>query len=295
MRQYQDDIPGYRGGPKKKIVILESMQEGFKVGDTYIAKNKYEGASLTPGWEKAKKEIVNGDPKLRDRMKAIAEKLAEEIIAANPSLSTGYQGLERSEDGHTVVASLALAGEERFMLRRRQNTLTVKPGAGDGAYRIIINTDVPWWGDPTANAGVLGALVLVLQNFGPVEIWIQQGWIRNHVADDGVTLFKLDYGLQFEPAHLAFWIGSRLKDRPFSYTINKGLGRVGSGCSYKPQVPCDVYIHGCFMGSNAPYDYNLMNKDQREKYALSQAVAWVTKTAADAVFEEGAEALTALS
>lgn len=298
MKSYKAKIPGsyYKGD--KTVIVLESVGEGIAAGDAVMNLPQSQRSEVlkwgipAARWERAKKELVSGDEKTRKEMQKIAEDLAGSVIDANPSLATGYQGLERAEEGFGLIASLALAGEERFMIRRRKSEVSVKAGAGDGAYRIIINTDVPWWGDATSNAGILGALVLILQNFGPVEIWIQQGWLGQSVHD-GVTLFKLDYSGHFEPAHLAFWIGSDLKDTPFSYVINAGLGRQSSSTSHKPQVDCDLYLHGCWMDEDATYtdEFSAMTRDERKSFVLAEAVKWVTRAAADIVFVEGSKAL----
>jgi hypothetical protein len=65
---------------------------------------------------------------------------------------------------------------------------------------------------------------MCLQRFGPVELWIQQGWLGKE-DNDGVTLFKLDFSQGFQPTQLAFWCGHELKDTSFSFEINMALGR----------------------------------------------------------------------
>jgi hypothetical protein len=282
MRTYLSKIESlsgqlYGGGQLYKIIILDSLAEGIAAGDKHCENGVY---YLKNQWHGAKSRIMHGDPGQRDEITKLAARLCDMVLDAEPSLSCGASGIERCEDGFAILPELALAGDERCEIRRRKSQEIVKPGAGDGAYRIIINTDVPWWADPTMNAAVMGALVMVCQNFGPVEIWIQQGWIGND-PNDGVTLFRLDYSGQFEPAHVAFWVGDKCKDRPFSEFINKGLGRTGTSTSTTPQIPRDLYMHGCWLNDAESENLHEVSNDD-EKIAI--AAKWVAQKAKEIVF-----------
>jgi hypothetical protein len=287
MRTYLSKIEArngnpYGGGQLYKIIILDSLAEGIAAGDKHceakFGGNSYYDSHYEEVWHGAKSRIMHGEPGQRDEIAKLAARLCDMVLDAEPSLSCGVSGIERCEDGFAILPELALAGDERCEIRRRKSQEIVKPGAGDGAYRIIINTDVPWWADPTTNAAVMGALVMVCQNFGPVEIWIQQGWIGGD-PNDGITLFRLDYSGQFEPAHVAFWAGDKCKDRPFSEFINKGLGRIGTSTSVAPQIPCDLYMHGCWI-DNAGL-YGVASDNER----IAMAAKWVAQKAKEIVFQ----------
>lgn len=179
---------------------------------------------------------------------------------------------------------------------------TPKSGMGDGAYRILINTDVSCFGDPTYQCAALCALIQILQEANPVEIWIQQGWMGNisNIEDEedcetgemlvdaerlkhivkkkfnpnGVTLFPMHKGGAVSPQHLWFWIGSHYKDSPFSWAVNRALGRINSGVSQSAEIPCDLYIYNEHMP--------VISSDDEGAQKLAE---WVAHTAHKIMFE----------
>src|SRR5579863_1221055 len=148
-------------------------------------------------YEAAVQQITLGNPEGKQEIVGTAIRLMTLALDLQPSIASAYHGFERWEDGDEVLPDLLQAGDDRPFLRRKRGDLEPKPGKGEGAYRIIINTDIAWWGRPEMNAGVMGALVMLLQQFAPVEIWIQQGWLGTD-EDDGVSLFKLDFAGSFD-------------------------------------------------------------------------------------------------
>jgi hypothetical protein len=252
-------------------------------------------------WDAICARLLTGGPGQREKIEEAAASLRDVVLELDMSLATGYRGFERSEEGCTFLPELAFAGEERCFLRRKRSQEEVKPGTGNGAYRVTINTDVSWGGDPTRNAAVMGALVMLLQNFGPVEIWIQQGWVsvesrygdgcdggvlaEHELYKSGVTLFKLECDGRFEPSHLAFWVGDPEKDHGFSSSINKtGLRRKHS-CTYSDCLqPTDIYLAGTW-SDDLPSFYAMTEEEKN-----AAAAGWIQKTVRKTVFvlEDGA-------
>lgn len=236
-------------------------------------------------YEAATHEITLGNPETKQEISTIAAKLMQMALDLQPSVASAYNGFERWEEGDEVLPDLLREGDDRPFLRRKRGELEPRPGQGDGAYRIIINTDVAWWGKPAMNAGVMGALVLLLQQFAPVEIWIQQGWLGT-AEDDGVSLFKLDFNGSFDPTQLSFWCGSRYKDTPFSFFVNQALGRENRKTSVYPELPCDLYLRGDWMtlyGVDKGFDK--LERPQQEQLAAK----WIAQTCSQLVFGEEAE------
>ena len=120
---------------------------------------------------------------------------------------------------------------------------------------------------------------LVLQQFAPVEIWIQQAWIGNG-DDDGVSLFKLDFNGNFDPTQLSFWCGSEYKDIPFSNFVNRSIGRESSNAKH-PELPCDLYLRGDWMtrhGIGNGFD-KLPSTEQ-----LNLATKWINATCGEILY-----------
>jgi hypothetical protein len=181
---------------------------------------------------------------------------------------------------------LLAAGEERCCIQRKDEGEAVKGGEGGGAYRLIINTDVSWWGQPNDNAAMVGALAVILQQFRPVEIWIQQGWLGCHEWD-GITLFKLDFTGAFDPTALAFWIGHGDKDSVFSYFINMELGRENTSTSTIAEIPADLMLRGDWMtvyGINQDAFLNMMHTEKMDLMAR-----WIADTAMQIALAQKAE------
>jgi hypothetical protein len=235
-------------------------------------------------YESAVKEITLGNPDTKHHISELATKLMQMALELQPSIASAYCGFERWEDGDEVLMDLLCEGDDRPFLRRKRGEIEPRQGQGEGAYRIIINTDVAWLGKPEMNAGVMGGLVLVLQQFAPVEIWIQQGWLGNG-NDDGVSLFKLEFNGSFDPTQLSFWCGSKYKDIPFSNFINRSIGRESSGTAKHPELPCDLYLRGDWMmrhGIGQGFD-NLPPTEQ-----LNLAAKWIAETCRDILYGEEA-------
>lgn len=164
-----------------------------------------------------------------------------------PIFSLNKQGYVRSSDEGTHCSpELLAAGEEQCLFKSKHSTEKAlqKTPSGEGAYRILINTDVWWLGQPDDNCAMIACIILLLQRYAPVEVWIQQGWLGYRDDCNGVTLFKLDYTAGLDLANLAFWIASPLKDNPFSWLVNKALGRRNNGTSQVCEIEADLMVRG---------------------------------------------------
>lgn len=210
--------------------------------------------------------------------KAAISELAQRIMhlahMIEPGLSVKPMGFERGEEGFDLSPEAFLSGDDRPAIRRR---VSFEPRGKEGgeAYRVIINTDVSWFGEPDDNAGLIGGLVLCLQQFGPVEIWIQQGWLGND-SKDGTTLFKLDFNGAFDATQLAFWVGHHNKDAVFSYCISRGLQRAGFGSSSEPEIDAQLYLRGDWLKLHGILESEFIKKPKEEQYRLM--AQWVAAT-----------------
>jgi hypothetical protein len=214
--------------------------------------------------ETAIKEITTGVAGLDyEKIDALAELICAAAQEIQPSLASSYQGFERAEEGLTVDPGLLAASDPAPCFRRRRNGKEPKSGiSGDGAYRVLICTDISWWGEPQMECAMVAAFVKTLSQFHPVEVWVQQGWLGPN-PKDGVTLFKLDFAGGFALEQLSFWICSLYKDIPFSSSINIGenqydengkpkprvapLGRKSSITSVVAETEADIWLRGDWM------------------------------------------------
>lgn len=218
--------------------------------------------------------IENGNPAVEAAANALCEKLVHLAHHIEPSLSL-EKTFTPAEDGEVFDAGKIAAGEAIAFFDKTEG-LTPKQAHGGGAYRILINTDVYWAGDPTAQCAALMALVVLLQRNCPVEIWIQQGWMGND-ASDGVTIFKIFEGSQVTARQLYFWIGSPYKDNPYSFVVNRCLKRTSHATSGPPEIPCDLYIYGPHMPKIAA---------QEGEEPDDAIVKWIAGTAKPLLFDE---------
>ncbi len=228
--------------------------------------------------------IIEGSPQLKDEIMGTIEAVMELVADIAPQLSSSFAGMERSEDGFTASPELVAAGEEQCCHRRKQGADNIREGKGEGAYRIVISTDVESGCDATSNAVMVGALVCALQQFKPVEVWIQQGWLGEWPSD-GVTLFRLDFNGAFDPTALTFWLGHPEKDAVFSRFINTELGRGSENTATTSEIPCDIYLRGDWMKEKYDIDrYEFQSMLHTERVDL--LAKWVAETAVRLVFEE---------
>ena len=260
-----------------KTIILDSLQVAIEIGRKGAKKTGEENS-----FEKAVKEIFGSDEKLNEKINDMVTEIVDLVDDICPSLSSTPSKTEVSEDGFAASPERIAAGEERSMFSRSKDSRQVKDGSADGAYRVIINTDVSWWGDPKDNAALMGAFIVCLNRFRPVEIVIQQGWL-GYDENDGVTLFKLDYSGGFNPSQMHFWLGSPFKDATFSFNVNRGLGRKSSGTSTVAETECDLYLRGDWMtmfniGESTPLTERVVQDRCGQGTAVKPDPSYIIKT-----------------
>jgi hypothetical protein len=283
-----DNLQRIKDAGWEKVQLELTYRHSGKVRKKTLSVSAYEcrEKGAIDKYSEAASEITVGDPAIKHSISELAAKLMQMALDLNPSIKSSYCGFERWEDGDEVLMDLLREGDDRPFLRRKLGQTEPRSGKGDGAYRIILNTDVAWWGTPTMNASVMGALVLVLQQYSPVEIWIQQGWLGDN-PDDGVSLFKLDFNGNFDPTQLAFWCGSKLKDVPFSQFVNRSIGRECSKTSIHPELPCDLYLRGDWMTLHGIDSKSFPLLPPAEQLKL--ATQWIADTCANVLYGEEAE------
>ena len=284
VKAIRDNIADLKKLGHSKVQVKTHYRDSDKTKTKTISINTHELQ-----WEEniakygsAVSEITHGNPAAKHEISELATKLMQMALELQPSIAFAYCGFERWEDGDEVLMDLLGEGDDRPFLRRKRSEVEPRQGKGEGAYRIIINTDVAWWGKPEMNAGVMGGLVLVLQQFAPVEIWIQQGWLGSG-EDDGVSLFKLDFNGSFDPTQLSFWCGSEYKDIPFSNFVNRSIGRESSGTARHPELPCDLYLRGDWMTLHGIGQEFTQLPPAKQ---LDLAAKWIAETCNDILYGE---------
>ena len=198
-----------------------------------------------------------------------AKKVANMVLEIEPELE--QRKIWTSAEISDVWCAGAIAEDhpEPCFLRKKAVKEPAQ-GKGEGAYRIIINTDHTWHVSPQQGAITMGAIILVLAQYSPVEIWIQQGWMGRSPMD-GITLFPIHRGHIYNPSNLWFWLGDNRKDFVFSYLINHRLfNRTSSGVSTIPALPCDLYLSSMQVGSS--------------KFSKEDLAAYVAKTCKNILF-----------
>jgi hypothetical protein len=211
----------------------------------------------TSAFNRSVEALLKGDPGSKGEIIRKSEELIDLVTDIEPSLVLSHRGFERAEEGAVPDANLIAAGEDRAFFRQRQSDEGHGTAGRRGrGYRVILSTDVAWFGRTEDNAALVGSLIYLLQQFGPVELWIQQGWLGPG-PEDGVTLLKLDFSQGFDPTQLAFWCGHPLKDASFAFDVNMGLGRRGGTTAKTAEIPADLYLRGDWMkvyGVNERFD-----------------------------------------
>jgi hypothetical protein len=227
-------------------------------------------------FEQCVKAIMEGDPATNRAILQKSESLVDLVTAIEPTLVGNYAGFERSEDGIAVDPGLIASGDDRPFFRRREaEGKRRQQSRGGNAYRVVLSTDTTWFGKPEDNAAIVGAMIYLLQQFGPVEVWIQQGWLGPE-SGDGVTLFRLDFSKGFDATQLAFWVGHRRKDDTFSFEINMALGRNSAGTARHGELPADIFLRGDWMrlyGVDEKFDHLLHTE------RLDVMAKWIAETA----------------
>jgi len=246
-----------------------NTKEFYRLDDTMVG-------NLKNNLDQACKDITTGNIEFQRDAEERIETLLGMVDDLVPSFSQSKQGYTREENGITTTADLILSGEEKCCFNRKSSEeLEVKRGTGDGAYRILINTDVAWWGNADDNLYVIGALIVLMQRYAPVEVWIQQGWLGSS-ENDGVTLFKLNYESSIDLTNLHFWIASQYKDFPFSWAVNKSLGRNDTRTSIVSEIECDLMIRGDWFRTFDLTEYKLSTMLYTDK--LDLMAKWIAYT-----------------
>lgn len=289
----------YKSQTKNKgtTIILESVQQAIEMGNLWYEKSPGDkfGDQFSfynkqkkdfEGFKECCEAITKGDEEFKKEVNEMIEHLVDLVDSIKPIFSKGRQGVKFVEEGGFDVApSLAATGEPKLFIdetKHGENLIEKPPASGEGAYRLVINTDVWWGGDVKDNCAMIGALIEILQRNAAVEIWIQQGWLGGHPSD-GVTLFKLDYTMSSDISSLVFWISHPGKDIPFSMAVNRGLGRKSSATSCALEIVADMMLRGDLM-SIAGFSQNKM-KNALFTEKIDMMCAWISKTAYSILFE----------
>jgi len=211
-------------------------------------------------FQQAVSEITRPDPALVKEIRDKAEEWASAAIDSEPMLSNNKEWNNTEFSAENWDAGKIAMGDDKPCIEKIAN-LDLNEGVAGGAYRIIISTDVTWACSPEDAAAAIGAMVLVLQETAPVEVWVQQGWWSTTTSEfDGVTLFPITSGNEIDAGALAFWCGSVHKDRNFSYWVNRHLGRVGTLTVLEPALETNLFMDSISIPNNVSDE---------------QAVAWV--------------------
>lgn len=264
-------------------------------------KKQFERLKTAGGREKTywiiEDAIHNGDPRKIRQVSELSAKLTDLVFEVNPSLKLDVHR-QRAENGDIWDAGLIGADDPRPCW----DTVTcqkIKRGSGgDGAYRIIINTDTSFGRSDSENCLVLCAMVNVLQQYADVEIWVQQGWVPTHYVghkpgennDDGngmngVTLFPAFRGAGLHPAQIMFWAGHPMRDSVFSHLINQRIGRSSGGCSFAAELDCDLYTrNGCF-GAMPEFNFNLPDGPKKDAN-LKELAQWTAGQLSTVLLDE---------
>lgn len=266
--------------PPKLLEDLKSIRGvngNYNESDYQLAKTFEQDGYFRSCMDECIEQTANGIPALNDDINKHIDYFKDLALEIEPSL-TMDQHFTPSEEGAVYDEGAIAAGEANpFFSKKNTETPAPKPAKSGGAFRFVINTDVASWQDPAYQAGALGALALIVQKDAPVEIWIQQGWLggSNH---DGITLFPVHKGGPVSAKTLAFWVGSLHKDSPYSWCVNRLLGRTSGGVSLEADIPCDLYIYNQWMPYCKFKDNKLINGHE--------IAEWVAKTSKKMLFEE---------
>lgn len=298
----------YNGGYSSLGGTIEDQLDSVGVHKSFLSpeylakyKKQFEYLNSKSGREKVmwiiEDAITQGDPRKIHQVNQLTDKLVGLIYEINPSLKLDVHR-QRAENGDIWDAGL-IGSEDPMPCWDMKVTQKIKRGAGgDGAYRIIINTDTSFGRSDSENCLVLCAMVSVLQQYSDVEIWVQQGWVANHqdghkegVNTDygspmnGITLFPAFRGSGLHPAQIMFWAGHPMRDSIFSHLINEKIGRESSGCSEAAELDCDLYTrNGCF-SEMPPFNFNLHNPEQEFKQ-LKALAKWTAGQLSSVLLEE---------
>lgn len=277
---------------KGTTIILDSVNDAIKYGESALnnptwLNEHYKGSDYLKQskemWSQCIHSLTHGDEQFGAKIAEIIDKLLDIVDQIEPTFSMNRQGFERSaEDGIITTPELLQSNEEKVTFKPKYSDAhrELKKGSGEGAYRIIINTDVWFNGLPEDNCAMVGALIELLQRFAPVEVWIQQGWLGGDI-NDGVTLFKLDYTLSMDITSLTFWINHPYKDSVFSYLVNRGLGRKSTATSCVSEIENDIMFRGDLQEMFGFSD-TIADKLYTEKMDLT--AAWIAHTAYKLLF-----------
>ena len=225
---------------------------------------------------------------------ALADSLTDAVRELSPSLAATPKHY-RAEIGDIWDAGLIAEGDERPCFSPRYDGPEPSKGQGNGAYRILINTDTSFGRSDSENLATTLCLCNVLSHFGPVEIWIQQGWIGygGYGAADrqsGVVSFRVGEMSSINPSALAFWLGSPLRDGTFSYAISRFFGRSNGGTSQSPAVPCDLYTANACGPEMPDASYALALPDTKKgKEELAVFAQWCAQICAGIIYPESVE------
>ena len=156
---------------------------------------------------------VDGDKARLAIAMGASERLIDDAIASDPRLSKKAQWLRRDEGEHCDSALLA-EGDDQPFYKRIRNVVNDETKAGE-PFRVVVSTDDNKVPEGTAAAFI--ATVRIVQQFVPVEVWLQGAWLTDDRCKGFVFHVPLVQG-DMDFSRLEFCISDSQRDM-FSYMV----------------------------------------------------------------------------
>lgn len=192
------------------------------------------GSDRWKGHKGAQQRALSGDPDRLAKAMSRSDELIADAIAHDPRL--GRRGTwERSEEGEFACPALIAAGDDAPCFRRVRKNFTDRPGYEDEGIRVVISTDCNEIKPDTAAAFI--ATARLVQQFRPLQIWWQGGWLSENQYRGFVFHVPLIQG-DMDFSRLEFCIADAWRDSlSFDVMAARGIeiGRCWNTCGHQSQ------------------------------------------------------------
>ena len=204
-----------------RVETLGSMTEAVAHASAYQKFSACKTGSKADRLNHVQEHAITGNADSLNKAQELSDKLVDEAIVIDSRLARKAQWV-RSDDGLFADAGLVAAGDDSpcYMMQRAE----LSSNGGGVPINVVISTDsnaLASW----ENTAAFMAVVKIVQQFRPVNVWWQGAWLSESCDNAGYAFLAPLISNDIDFARVDFVLSDQLRDT-LSFTVLHQLALV---------------------------------------------------------------------